>query len=75
MSRCLLHITKIEEFKSWLTDQGIPHRPGKGFYQVIQVCKDGKHWNNIYTRHHMPEHFTNDRHLDSLVAKFCRERK
>jgi hypothetical protein len=73
MSRCLLHITKLDAFKEWLDKRGIQHRPGKGFYQVIQVCKNGKHWNNVYTRHHMPEHFTTDRHLDSLVSAFCKE--
>jgi len=73
MSRSLLHKTKLEAFKLWLDSQEILHRPGKGDYQVLQVCKDGKHWNCVYTRHEMPEHFTTDRHLDSLVAKFCRQ--
>ena len=75
MSRNILHITKLEEFKAWLDRQNIPHRPGKGFYQVLQICKDGKHWNCVYQRNDMPEHYTTDRHLDSLVARFCRERR
>lgn len=73
MSRCLLHKNKLEQFKAWLDSQEILHRPSKGDYQVLQVCKDGKHWNCVYIRHEMPEHFTTDRHLDSLVVKFCRE--
>lgn len=68
----MLHKTKIEGFKLWLDSKGIPHRAGKGDYQVLQVCKDGKHWNCVYTRHHMPEHFTTDKHLDSLVHQFCK---
>lgn len=75
MSRSLLHITKLDEFKSWLDKNNIPHRPGKGFYQVLQICKDGTHWNCVYSRHNMPEHFTTDVHLDSLVIKFCKENK
>ena len=75
MSRCLLHKDKLEEFKLWLDSKGLQHRPGRGDYQALQVCKDGKHWNCVFTRHDMPEHFTTDRHLDSLVAAFARNRR
>ena len=74
MSRCLLHKTKLDAFKEWLTAQGIPHREGRGEWQVLQVCKDGTHWNCVYIRLDMPEHLTTDRHLDPLVAKFCKEK-
>ncbi len=76
MSRNQLHVSKLEDFKSFLDTEGIPHRPGKGLWQVLQVCKDGTHWNCIYVRKEiLPEHFTVDRHLESLVAKFARMRK
>lgn len=75
MSRNQLHVSKLEEFKAFLDTEGIPHQPGKGIWQVLQVCKDGTHWNCIYVRNEMPEHFTVDRHLESLVAKFARVRK
>ena len=74
MSRCLLHRSKLSEFKAWLDKEGIAYRDGKGFYQVLQICKDGTHWNCIYSRLDMPEHFTTDKNLDSLVARFCREK-
>jgi len=73
MSRCLLHISKLDAFKSWLDKEGIAHRPARGDYQVLQVCKDGKHWNCVYSRHDMPEHYKTDKHLDNLVIKFTRE--
>lgn len=75
MSRNLLHKSKLEAFKSWLDANGIPNRPGKGDFQLLQVCKDGKHWNCIYSRIEMAEHVTVDRHLESLVRRFCREMK
>lgn len=75
MSRCLLHKTKLDEFKAWLDKNGIPNRPGKGFYQALQICKDGKHWNNVYIRNHVPEHLTVDKHLEGLVVRFIRESK
>ena len=75
MSRSLLHISKLEDFKVFLSAHGIKHRPGRGTYQVLQVCKDGSHWNCVYRREKMPEHFTTDRHLDKLVLKFVRAQK
>lgn len=72
MSRSMLHRTKLDDFKRWLDANGIPHRPGKGDYQVLQVCRDGQHWNCVYIRDRMPEHYTTDRHLDSLVSRFCK---
>lgn len=75
MSKNLLHITKLEEFKAWLDSEKIPHRPGKGEWQALQVCKDGKNWSSIFIRLDMPEHFTTDWRLDKLVGKFCRARK
>jgi hypothetical protein len=78
MSKCLLHISKLDEFKAWLDMKKIPHRPargGVGTYQVLQVCKDGKHWNCVYRRDSMPEHFSTDKHLDSLVHQFAKFRK
>ena len=74
MSRCLLHKTKLEDFKKFLDKKGIQHRTGRGGYQVLQVCKNGKNWNCVYERDSMPEHFTTDIHLDSLAAAFCRDR-
>lgn len=48
MSRCLLHKSKLEDFKAFLDSEGIQHRPGKGDWQALQVCKDGKHWNCVF---------------------------
>lgn len=75
MSKSLLHKTVLEEFKAFLDGEGIAHRPGRGDWQILQVCKDGKHWNCVYERLDMPEHYTTDMHLDPLVVKFCRQRK
>lgn len=78
MSKCLLHISKLDEFKAWLDLKGIKHRPargGVGTYQVLQVCKDGQHWNCVYRRDKMPEHFSTDMHLDSLVHQFVKHNK
>ena len=75
MSRNLLHKTKLDDFKQWLTANGYKWRAPRGAYQVLQVCKDGKHWNCVYFRHNMPEHYTTDRHLDSLVMRFIRDQR
>jgi hypothetical protein len=82
MSRRLLHHTKLEDFKAWLTTKGIAHREGRDENQVLQVNK-GNHWLAIYERYEIKSdytvklkvHLTNDKRLDSLVGEFCRDRK
>ena len=75
MSRWHLHITHFDDFKAFLDWKMIAYRPGKGDYQVLQVSKDCKHWDCIYRRDSMPEHFTVTKHLESLVDEFYRKRK
>jgi len=73
MSRNQLHITKLEEFKSWLDTQNIQHRAGKDFYQVLQV-KSPNGFACIYQRNDMKEHYTVDYRLEKIVSQFCRSR-
>jgi hypothetical protein len=82
MSRRLLHHTKLDDFKAWLTKQGIEHREGQGDCQVLQVSYQG-HWLALYERHEITAtfqvkikpHLTNDKRLDRLVSEFCRDRQ
>lgn len=82
MSRRLLHYTKLEEFKTWLTNRGIEHREGQGQDQVLQV-KQNNLWLAIYERFEIKSdysvkqkpHLTNDKRLDRLVAEFCKDRR
>lgn len=82
MSRRLLHCTKIDEFKSWLTSRGIEHREGQGYGQIMQV-KQNNLWLAIYERFEIKSdytvkqkpHLTNDKRLDQLVAEFCKENR
>lgn len=73
MSRNLLHKNKLEEFKSWLDSQEIPHRPGTGEWQIlgIQYCRS--EWWYVCERIKMPEHYSVDKRLDQLVRRFCKE--
>lgn len=79
MSRNLLHVSKLEDFKVWLDENGIKHRPSKNQsytnYQVLQVNHPAPHWCAVYERLGMKEHYTVDRRLESLVARFCRENR
>ena len=75
MSRNLLHLSKLEPFKQWLNDKGVHHRPGRGDWQVLQVCKNGKNWHCVYKRAHMPEHYTIDLNIENLVLKFLQDAK
>lgn len=74
-NKCLLHISKLDEFKNWLTNNDIPFRPGKGHYQVIQVMTKGDGWQVVFRKNEMPEHFSINHRLMPTVRKFIRESK
>ena len=69
-NRCLLHKTKLEEFKAWLDSKGIQHRPGKGDWQVLQVQTTNFGWQVVFEKKDMPEHFTVNDKLVSVVREF-----
>lgn len=72
--RNLLHKNKLEKFKNWLDENDIPHRDGKGEYEVIQIMtKDG--WQKIYKRLNMPEHLTIQDKIYPLIKRFLKEQK
>lgn len=75
MSRNLLHISKLEALKSWLIDKGYKVRPGRGDWQILQVCIDKEQWCCIFERLDMLEHFTVDHRLDGVVKEFIKESK
>lgn len=74
MSRNLLHKSRVEAFKAWLTAEGIAWREPRGDWQIMQVELPNGGWACLYERAHMPEHVTVDRRLEQLVHYFihCR---
>ena len=75
MSRNLLHKTKLEPFKAWLSAQGIQHRPARGDYQVLQVQVSAPHWFCVFDGTAAPEHYTVDTRMEPLVRRFIRSTK
>ena len=78
MSRNLLHKTKLEPFKEWLTAQGIQHRPPRGDYDVLQVCafhRGDSLWMCVFDRHDAPEHYTVDKRMAPIVRRFIASQK
>jgi hypothetical protein len=72
MSRNLLHIKKLDAFKSFLDAEQIVHRPGRGVWEVMQVALANGQWACVYERIDMPEHFTTDKRIDKLVSRFIK---
>jgi hypothetical protein len=72
-NRNILHKTKLDAFKYWLDEQGIPRRDGKGNYQVMQVMTH-KGWQVVFDKH-TDEHFTVNEVLVPMVVRFIREAK
>jgi len=75
MSRYLLHKTKLEEFKAYLTEHNFSHRPGKGDYEVLQVQINEGKWQCVFRRDVMPEHFTVAYPLENVVRQFINSTK
>ncbi|WP_143757418.1 hypothetical protein [Burkholderia singularis] len=75
MSRCLLHKTKLESFKSWMTETGIEHRPGRGDFQILQIKTKNGQWQCIFDRIEAPEHYTVAWPLEPIVRRFIRANK
>lgn len=73
MSRNLLHVSKLGAFSHWLADQGIEQRSGRGEFEVLQVKTRTGQWHCIFSRCHMPEHYTVAKPLVSTVHRFIRE--
>jgi hypothetical protein len=73
VSKNLLHKTKLEKFIEFLDAQKIEHRKGRGEWQALQVRANGNEWYAVFERLKMPEHYSTDKRLDSLIARFCRE--
>lgn len=73
MSRCLLHKTKLQDLKNWLDSQKIPHRPGRGDYQILQIQVNENDWYVIYSRASAVEHYTVDYRLEPMIRRFIGE--
>ena len=73
MAKGLLHVSKLEEFKSWLTANGYQHRPTNAAYQVLQV-KVGEIWAPVYRRDNGGrEHLTVVKQLEGIALKFLHQ--
>jgi hypothetical protein len=75
MKRYLLHKTKLEEFKAWLDKEGIQHRPGKGDWQVLQVCTPENGFQVVFSQLKMPEYYSLNEKLEPTVLRFINETK
>ncbi len=73
--RCVLHKTKLDEFKAWLAEVGIDYRPGKGCYQVLQVMANGKFTPVYDSAKHSREHYSVQDELMPTIRHFLRESK
>jgi len=74
MKRCLLHRTKLDEFKEWLASQDIPVRPGKGSWQLFQIQIPDGTWQVVFETMN-PEHLSMNEKLVPLVQQFLNQRE
>lgn len=74
-SRSLLHVTKVEAFKTWLIEQGHDCRDPVGYYQLLQIrLKGHTAWWALYRRERMPEHVSVTKPLIPIVREWLKSR-
>lgn len=73
-NRFTLHFKHLDEFKAWLDERGVEHRPGVPPYQVLRVrARSG--WAAVYVRDSATQHFSVPENLTGMVGDFFRSRK
>lgn len=75
MSKCLLHINKLEAFKEFCKSMNVETRQGKGDYEVLQVKLKSGRWQAIFKSNSAKEHLTVPSCLHGLVWNFIRFEK
>jgi hypothetical protein len=77
--RSILHVSKLEEFKAWLTAKGIKWELANGAHQVMRFRISSTVWSYIYDR--IPRdgstlvHYTVEDRAVRIVWDFIRETK
>lgn len=67
-----LNIGMLEEFKAFLDERGMPHRAGRGGYQVLQVYLENAGWSVVF-RKDGQNYLTANKNLVPMVQAFLAE--
>lgn len=74
-SRCLLHKTRLEEFRDFCASQGWVLEPTKGDYEVLRMRhKDVKEPLMVHEKSGAKEHLTTWGYSQKWVQKFLRNK-
>lgn len=73
-NRALLHRSKLEEFKSWLKEDGWQIEQTKGIYEVVRATKEGRKPLIVYTGDNKgKEHITVQSRDEGVVRAYIRD--
>ena len=72
--RCILHKSKLNQFREWLFSKGYVIESTKGDYEVLRA-KKGKNTVIIYEKLYAKEHLTVQQKDYNLVRQFLKETK
>lgn len=71
VNRNTLAIHKLDDFKAWLDEHGIEHRPTTADYQVLQVrLPNDPRWHAIFKRENAKFHLSTPAPLSGVVRAF-----
>lgn len=75
-NRSLLHRSKVEDFKSWLQEDGWQIEKTKGIYEIVRARKGDRKPLIVYTRDNKgSEHITVQSRDEAVVRAYIRDRK
>lgn len=72
--RCLLHQSKLDLLKSWLSSKGYETQSTKGVYEVLRA-KRGKETVIVFKKDNAKEHLTVQQKDHRLIRQFIKETK
>lgn len=74
MTPYLLRKTQLKRFLEWCFLNEVETRPGKGEWQVVQVCTPDAGWQVIFNSRKNPDHYSINAKLIPTVKAFFMER-
>ena len=75
-NRSLLHISKVEDFKNWLKEDGGQIEQTKGIYEIVRATKGTRKPLIVYTRDNKgKEHITVQNRDVPVVRAYIRDRR
>ena len=73
-SKCMLHKSKLDEFKEWLVLRGYSQEKTKGIFEVLRMRFDKSNILIVYDRIEAKEHYTTHGLAEDMLKIWFKEK-